>query len=187
MLDGVDREKLTGVREALRSLGARTQLIGLQRGAVRASDGVELESVASVAASSIRYYDGLLIPDGTGGSRSTRMTTPWRSSSSSPRSAARLRPSAMVSACSWKRRSSAERASPASRPPQGSGARRRDLRDDFVVSDRSITTGRSDCDPAELCQAFSKDVEARSRELVDERSTESFPASDAHSGSTAVP
>ncbi len=188
VLEGVDRDNLVNLRDSLRAQGARVQFIGLQRGSVRASDGIEIESVASAAAASVRYYDGLLIPNGE-----------------------RRQPQEPDDEAVALIQTFAEERSPIGAIGNGVGmlveagvlsgtriacdpAIRKDVQlagpvcvDAPVVSDCAITTGRSDCDLNAFCQAFSQEVESRNRELVDERSAESFPASDAHSGSTAVP
>lgn len=187
-LEGVHRDCLTALREGLRSQGARIQLIGLQRGPVRASDGSEVESVSSAASISVRYYDGLVIPDGdrrqpVEADDDAVALIQLFADEHSPLAAVGNGIGMLVEAAVV---SGARVACDAALRPEVLLAEAICV-DGPIISDRSITTGRSDCDPAAFCETFARDMEERNRELVDERSSESFPASDAHSGSAAVP
>lgn len=186
---GARPDRVVRLRDRLRQTGARLHLVALHRLPVATSDGTVLPIDANVGSVSPLYYDGLVIPDAQFGADALDVDEDAIAllqvfaEEHRPIAAIGKGVELLADAGLVQGRRIASRGDVAILVEEADG----EPSSDEVVADRLIVTGRTDCDLGALVEAFADDVEAvRMRDNVDESGRESFPASDAHSGSSAM-
>ena len=188
--EGVRRRRVQELAARLRALGARIHFLALHPPPVHAEDGAEFAIDATATEIAPHYYDGLLVPD----CRSVESLLAHADAPAElvrqflkeerPLGAIGLGVALLAHAGVVAGGRVACEPSIEERVRQAGGL---PVSDD-IVSDGLLTTGRSGCDLRELCDQFATNLHAlRMPDLVDEISRESFPASDAHSGASAMP
>jgi putative intracellular protease/amidase len=187
--DGGRRERILALRRELTEMGARVHFLGLHAAPVQGDDGKELRIDALAADVSASYYDALLVPQCRSASElvdnddDAMALLQFFVEEHEPIGAigngvALLADAAVLSGI---RVACPPDLDESVRDAEGIPAR------DSIVSERLITTGLADCSISAFAGRFADDIEAvRTRDYVDEVSDESFPASDPHSGATAV-
>jgi protease I len=187
--NGVHVKRVEELRQELVAQGARTHLIALHAQPVLADDGSTVAVDAPVGGISPRYYDGIIIPDCRSVSEildvddETVALLQVFVEEQRPIGAIGNGVALVADAAILEGRRIACAGEVADLVRESGG----EPVEQSIVSDRLITTGRQGCDLSDFLEPFSQDVHSlRSRDIVEERSNESFPASDARSGSSAV-